>query len=78
MQQGEGELARIESFQCQMQHHGRVFANGIEHHRLVKFSSHFPDYMNTLSFQLLEMCQTMFSHVNSQVLESEIPRRARV
>ena len=56
--QRKGWLAGVKGFAGQVQHHGRILAYRIEHHRALKFGSDFTDDVDTFSFELLEVCQT--------------------
>ena len=53
---------REERLARQMQHHGRVFADGVKHHRVGEFSGDFTDDMDTLRLQLPQMSESFFVH----------------
>ena len=61
MQHRERQLAGIERLACQMQHHGGILADRIQHHRVLKLGSHFTNDVDALGFQLLEVGQ-FFQH----------------
>src|SRR5471032_840065 len=48
-----------------MQHDRRIFPDGVHHHRVGEFSSHFTDDMDTLRLQLPQMSQSFFVHNRS-------------
>jgi len=60
--QRERRLAGVEGLQGQVQHHGGVFADGIEHDGVVELGGNFPDYVDALGFQLFEMGQVVRGH----------------
>ncbi len=62
MKQGEGRLARIKSLHRQVEHHRRIFADRIEHDRPIELRGHFPNDVDALGFQLLEMGEFVFLH----------------
>ena len=66
MQHGERQLAGKECLACQMQHHGGVFTNGVEHHRVVEFGGHFTNDVDTFRLQLFQVGQ-FIEHGYSQI-----------
>ena len=42
---------------CQMQHHGGVFADGIEHHRIIELGGHLTNDVDAFRLQLFQMRQ---------------------
>ena len=48
--QWEWRLAWVESLTRKMQHHRRVFTDGVKHYGVIEFGSHFADDMHTLRF----------------------------
>jgi hypothetical protein len=71
VQQRKGNRPRIKSLLRQPQHDGRVFADGVEHHRILKFGDRFAEYFNALGFEHFQMSQTGrivdLRHVNSSL-----------
>ena len=61
VQQRERQRAGEERLARQMQHHGRVFADGVKHHRVGEFSGDFTDDMDTLRLQLPQMSESFSS-----------------
>ena len=55
MKQRKRQFAGCKGFHRQMQHHGRILADGIEHHGIVAFGDHFPHDMDALGFQTIQM-----------------------
>ena len=55
MQQGERQLAGMKGLARQMQHHRRVLADGIEHHRLGAFGRDLADDVDRFGLELVEM-----------------------
>jgi hypothetical protein len=55
MHQFEGKPTREKSLARQMQHDGGIFANGVQHHRIVELGGDLPDDVNALCFELFEM-----------------------
>jgi hypothetical protein len=51
----EGRFRRIERLHRQMQHHRRIFADGIQHHRLGEVRGYLSEDMNGLGFKALKM-----------------------
>jgi hypothetical protein len=68
MHQRERRLARRKSLARQMQHHGRILADTVQHDRIFKFRSNFADDVNRLGFQLLEMSQLLLTDVHDSRL----------
>src|SRR5215207_6459181 len=62
MEQRKRQLGGIEGLQCEMQHHGRVLADGIEHHRAVTLGHHLAHDVNTFCLERLEMSKFSLSH----------------
>ena len=54
---GKGNRAGIERLLRQPQHHGRVFADGIQHHRLRELGSHFADDVDAFRFEGAQVSQ---------------------
>lgn len=52
MQQGERHIAGPKGFSGQVQHDGRVLADGIKHARFFKAGGHFPDDEDAFCFEL--------------------------
>jgi hypothetical protein len=57
VQQRERDGSGMKRLLGQSQHHGRIFANRVQHHRSLKFARDLPKYMNTFGFQSLKMAQ---------------------
>ena len=58
MQQGEGQLARVECLQRQMQQHADILPDGIEQYRAAERASTFAQNANRFGFKAREMgCQ---------------------
>jgi hypothetical protein len=55
MQERERRLAGREGLQRQMEHDRRVFTDRVEHHRVFELGHHFPDNVNALGLELLEV-----------------------
>ena len=55
MEQREGQLAREEGLQREMQHHARILADRIEHHRIGELGRDLADDGDRLGFEPLEM-----------------------
>ncbi len=58
----EGGLGRIESLEGQLHHHGRVFANRIEHDRVAKLGRHFAYDVDALGLKLFQVRQVIAGH----------------
>ena len=59
MHQGEGRLPRRERFPRQMQHDRRIFADGVQHDRMIELSRHLTNDMYALCLKTLEMCESI-------------------
>lgn len=59
VQHGKGRLGRIKGLHRKMQHDGRVFADGIKHHRLLTLGNHFTHDEDAFGFKPLEVGQPM-------------------
>ncbi len=57
--QREGRLGRVERLQRQLDHHGRVLADRVQHDRILELRGHLADDVNALGLQLLQMRQTV-------------------
>ena len=55
MHQGERRLAGVKCLHRQVQHHGGVFADGIQHDGALEFGGDFSNDMDAFRFQLLEV-----------------------
>ena len=55
VQQRERDLAGVEGLLGQPDHHGRILADGIQHHRAGKFRNHLAQNVDALGFQGAEM-----------------------
>ncbi|MNZ94894.1 hypothetical protein D3C78_1140140 [compost metagenome] len=51
------QLARKEGFACQVQHHGRILADRVQHHRVIELSGHLTNDVDALRLQLFQMRQ---------------------
>ena len=60
MHKRERRLLRIKGLEGQVQQHGAVLADGVQHDRLLTFGGHLPDNVDGLRLQLFQMGQ--FSH----------------
>ena len=60
--QREGRLGRIKCLLGQPDHDGRVFADRVEHDRVVELGRNFADDVDALGFELLEVGQIVGSH----------------
>src|SRR5260370_37004232 len=61
MEQRKRNPSGIEGVLGQPQHHGGIFADGIEHHRPRKFRGRFPENIDTLGFESLQVAQLPLS-----------------
>ena len=52
----------MESLERQAQHHRRVLAGGVEHHRLLELGCHLEVNVDALGFELQEVIQTIGLH----------------
>ncbi len=57
VQHRKWQLARKEGFARQMQHHGRILADGIEHHRVTELGGDLADDVDAFRLQLFQMRQ---------------------
>jgi len=57
VQDRKRQLAREEGLARQVQHHGRILANGIEHHRVAELGCNLTDDMDAFRLQLFQMRQ---------------------
>ena len=55
MHQGKGRRAGIKSLLRQVQHHRRIFAHRIEHHRVFGLGHHLTHDVNALGFEAVEV-----------------------
>ena len=55
--QWEGRLGRIEGLHRQVQEHGGILADGIEHHRRAELGHGFPQNIYALALELLQMAR---------------------
>ena len=62
MQQGERKAARVKRLLRQAQHHGRILADGIQHHRPGKLGHHLAKNMDALRLQRPQMWDTPGPH----------------
>ena len=69
MHQRERRLGRIEGLHRQMQHDGAVFADGIEHHRVLTLGDHLTHDVDTFGLELFEMGQSIHDAWNFNGLE---------
>ena len=53
----ERQLAGVERLARQMQHHGRILADGVQHHRVVELGGHLTDDVDAFRLQLFQMRQ---------------------
>ena len=60
--QRERRLGGVESLFGQPDHYGRIFADRVEHDRVVELGSNFADDMDALGFELLEVRKIVGSH----------------
>ena len=60
--QRKRRLGGIERLHRQVQHHGRVFADRVQHHRVFELGGHLADDVNALRFELLEMREIVTRH----------------
>jgi hypothetical protein len=51
----EGRISGIKGFEGKMQHDSGIFADRVEHHRIVEFGDYLADNMNALGFELFQM-----------------------
>jgi hypothetical protein len=51
------QLARKESLARQMQHHGRILADRVQHHRIIKLGGDLADDVDAFRLQLFQMRQ---------------------
>ena len=57
MQQREGRTRGEERLLRQMQHHGGILADRIEHHRALGLGDDFAQDVDALGFEALQMCE---------------------
>src|SRR5262249_4188205 len=62
MQQREWRLRGIEGLEREMQHHGRVFADRIEHHRIAELGRDLAHDVNALGLELAEIAREALLH----------------
>ena len=62
MHERERDFAGKEGFLGEPEHDGGVFADGIEHDRVLEFGGDFPDDMDAFSFELLQMGEAVGFH----------------
>jgi hypothetical protein len=55
VQQREGRLGRVKGLLRQPQHHRRVLADGIEHHRPLALGDNLAEDLDALGFETLQM-----------------------
>ena len=55
MHQGKRNPARLEGLMRQVQHHGRILADGVQHHRVFELGRDLSNDVDALGFQLLEV-----------------------
>ena len=60
--QREGRLGRVEGFFGEANHHRRVFADRVEHDRVVELGGDFADDVDALGFELLKVREIVGSH----------------
>jgi hypothetical protein len=60
--QWEGRLGRIEGLHRQVQQHGGILADGIEHHRRAELGHGLPQNIYALGLELLEMARREWLH----------------
>ncbi|MNQ56294.1 hypothetical protein D3C85_704140 [compost metagenome] len=53
----ERQLAREEGLARQVQHHGGVFTDGVQHHRVIELGGHLADDVDAFRLQLFQMRQ---------------------
>ncbi|MNW05298.1 hypothetical protein D3C71_2015310 [compost metagenome] len=51
------QFAREEGFARQMQHHGRILADRVQHHRVIELGGHLTNDVDALRLQLFQMRQ---------------------
>ncbi|MNR10170.1 hypothetical protein D3C85_1264060 [compost metagenome] len=66
------QLAREERLACQVQHHGGVFTDGVQHHRVIELGGHLADDVDAFRLQLFQMRQFV-DHGYSRKLSYERP-----
>jgi len=54
---GNGSLPGKKRLACQMQHHGRVFTDGVQHHRVIELGGDLADDVDAFRLQLFQMRQ---------------------
>ena len=57
MQHRERQLAGEERLARQVQHHGGILADGVQHHRVVELGGHFTNDVDTFRLQLFQVGQ---------------------
>ncbi|MNR20097.1 hypothetical protein D3C85_1369230 [compost metagenome] len=62
--QRERRAAGGKGLLCQMQHHRRILADGVQHHRVVKLGGDFTDDVDGLGFKLLEVSQPLLTDIH--------------
>ncbi len=62
MHQWEGRLGRVERFFGEPDHHRRVFADRVEHDRVVELGGDLADDVDALGFELLEVREIVRGH----------------
>ncbi|CCJ76496.1 hypothetical protein BN135_1560 [Cronobacter muytjensii 530] len=62
MQQRERQRAGIKRLARQVQHHAGVFADGVHHHRVSEFRSHFTNDMDAFRLQLPQVSESFLIH----------------
>ena len=55
VEEGEGNGSGVEGFLGQAEHHGRVFADGIEHHRALKLAGDFAEDVDAFRLKSFEI-----------------------
>ncbi len=57
VQQGKRRLGRKEGLARQVQHHRRILADGVKHHRVLELGHHFPQDVDALGLELFQVGQ---------------------
>ena len=60
--QREGGLGRVKSLLGKANHHGRILADRVEHHRVFKLGGHLTDDVDALGFELTKMGEIVGGH----------------
>src|SRR5690606_998880 len=66
------QLAREKSLACKVQHHGGVFTDRVQHHRVIELGGHLADDVDAFRLQLFQVRQFV-DHGYSRKLSYERP-----